>query len=55
VTGDWNGSGFDKIGLFRNGIWYLDYNGSGGWDGFDIDRSYENFAVSGGKPVAGHW
>jgi hypothetical protein len=24
VTGDWNGNGVTKIGIFRNGLWYLD-------------------------------
>ena len=28
VVGDWNGDGRTKIGVFRNGIWYLDFNGN---------------------------
>ncbi|MEZ5584614.1 MAG: hypothetical protein R3F37_19240 [Candidatus Competibacteraceae bacterium] len=26
---DWNGSGADKVGTFRNGTWFLDFNGNG--------------------------
>jgi hypothetical protein len=35
VVGNWNGSadGKAKIGVFRNGTWYLDYPGSGKWIG----------------------
>jgi len=39
VVGNWNGSadGKAKIGVFRNGMWYLDYSGtyatSGTWAG----------------------
>ena len=35
VTGDWNGDGTTKIGVFRPSIgwWFLDYNGNGQWDG----------------------
>jgi hypothetical protein len=28
VVGDWSGTGTTKIGVFRNGVWILDYNGS---------------------------
>ncbi|MEZ5584615.1 MAG: hypothetical protein R3F37_19245 [Candidatus Competibacteraceae bacterium] len=33
AAGDWNGSGTDKVGVFRNGTWFLDFNGNGQWDG----------------------
>ena len=33
VVGDWNGNGVSKIGVFRSGNWYLDYNGDGQWSG----------------------
>ncbi len=29
VVGDWNGDGKTKIGIFRNGTWYLDADGNG--------------------------
>jgi hypothetical protein len=56
VSGDWNGSGSGKMGVFRpnSGIWYLDYNGNGLWDGCGIDRCI-NFGMSGDQPVAGDW
>ena len=37
VVGDWNGSGTTKIGIYRNGTWYLDRNGNGVWDGTPTD------------------
>ncbi len=35
VSGDWDGTGSTKIGLFRpsTGAWYLDANNNGTWDG----------------------
>jgi len=38
-VGDWNGDGRDKAGIFRAGLWVLDYNGNGQWDGPSIDRT----------------
>lgn len=35
LAGDWNGDGTDKIGVYRNGEYYLDMNGNGRWDGSD--------------------
>ena len=32
VVGDWNGDGKTKIGIYKDGVWYLDYNGNGVWD-----------------------
>jgi hypothetical protein len=58
VVGDWNGTGTSKIGLFRNGTWYLDYNGNGVWDGCgatpDKDRCIY-FGEAGDKPYVGDW
>jgi hypothetical protein len=58
ITGDWNGDGFSKIGVFRKGMWYLDYNGNGKWDGCGdtptTDRCY-NFGLTTDIPVAGDW
>ena len=31
VVGDWNGDGKTEIGIYQNGAWYLDYDGSGNW------------------------
>ena len=58
VIGDWNGNGVSKIGVFRNGNWYLDYNGDGQWSGCgttaDTDRCY-TFGMTGDIPVIGDW
>ena len=56
ITGDWNGDGTVKIGVFRSGVFYLDYNGNGTWDGASTDRQYA-FApyVAGDIPVIGDW
>ncbi|NJM13555.1 MAG: hypothetical protein HC889_18350, partial [Synechococcaceae cyanobacterium SM1_2_3] len=56
AAGDWNGDGKAKVGVFRAGTWYLDYNGNGAWDGCGVDRCYEgSFGQAGDWPVAGKW
>jgi hypothetical protein len=59
VTGDWNGDGSTKIGVFRSvngqGRFYLDYNGNGIWDGCSLDMCYSSFGLPGDWPVAGKW
>ncbi|MHB8882839.1 MAG: choice-of-anchor L domain-containing protein [Thermodesulfovibrionales bacterium] len=56
VTGDWNGSGSKKIGVFLDGTWYLDYNGNGAWDGGVTDRqSVFGAGLTGVVPVSGKW
>ena len=56
AAGDWNGDGKAKVGVFRKGTWYLDYNGNGAWDGCGIDRCYVgSFGQTGDWPVAGKW
>jgi hypothetical protein len=58
VTGDWDGTGIVRQGVFRNGNWYLDYNGDGQWSGCgtttDTDRCY-TFGMAGDIPVIGDW
>jgi hypothetical protein len=44
-----------KIGVFRNGGWYLDYSGNGWWDGPVTDLKYPAFGTTGDAPVAGDW
>jgi hypothetical protein len=35
-TGDFAGDGIKKVGVYRNGTWYIDYNGNGKLDGKDL-------------------
>jgi hypothetical protein len=51
VVGDWNGDGSRKIGVYRNGTWYIDYNGNGHWDAGDIEAKTN--AKSGDRPIVG--
>ncbi|GFE59357.1 carboxypeptidase regulatory-like domain-containing protein [Geobacter sp. AOG1] len=56
VVGDWNGDGKTEIGVFINGIWYLDMNGNGQWDGEGIDvRGVFGAGVPNAIPVVGDW
>ena len=55
VVGDWNGDGRTKVGLFRQGFfWILDYNGNGLWDGPGVDRVI-SLGQGGDTPVIGDW
>jgi len=42
-----------NIGLYQNGIWYLDTNGNGAWDA-GSDKVF-NFGAPGWSPVLGDW
>jgi hypothetical protein len=56
ATGDWTGSGTTKIGVFANGIWYLDLNGNGLWDNTPTDARYTfGVGLAGAVPVTGDW
>ena len=52
VVGDWDGTGKKRIGVFRNGIWYLDTNGNGFLDAGDQTVT---FGQAGDVPVVGDW
>jgi hypothetical protein len=56
LVGDWNGSGTAKVGAFRpsDGTFYLDYNGSGTWEGCGTDRCLQ-IGLSGDTPLVGKW
>jgi hypothetical protein len=54
VTGDWLGTGVTRLGVFRNGQWFLDLNPNGAWDGCGTDGCY-NFGQAGDIPVTGDW
>jgi FtsP/CotA-like multicopper oxidase with cupredoxin domain len=55
VVGAWTGGGATKIGVFRNGQWFLDLNGNGVWDGCGPDGCYASFGQAGDVPVVGDW
>jgi C1A family cysteine protease len=56
VVGDWNGDGTTKIGIYSNGVWYLDMNGNGQWDGEPTDKiAYFGAGLNGAVPVVGDW
>jgi hypothetical protein len=54
MLGDWNGDGRTKVGIYYNGLWYLDYDGNGVWDGGVNDKQYV-FGWSGMTPLVGDW
>jgi uncharacterized protein YkwD len=54
VFADWNSDTRDNIGIFRNGIWIIDYNGDWDWDGTATDR-VAAFGQAGDIPVTGSW
>ena len=56
VTGDWNGDGKTKVGVFVNGTWVLDYNGNYIWDGSGLDKSINwSTGLTGEVPITGDW
>jgi hypothetical protein len=56
VVGDWTGDGIRKIGVYRQGSWYLDLNGNGVWDGCGVDACISSFGgLPGDVPVVGDW
>ncbi|TAN39649.1 MAG: hypothetical protein EPN25_10755 [Nitrospirae bacterium] len=56
VTGDWTGNGTTRVGVYDSGIWYLDINGNGAWDGTLTDRQYIfGVGLSGSVPLSGRW
>jgi cytochrome c peroxidase len=56
VVGDWNGTGAAKIGVYSDGVWYLDINGNGTWDGTPVDAQFSfGTGLAGALPVAGDW
>ena len=56
LVGDWDGTGFGKVGVFRpsDGTFYLDYNGSGTWEGCGTDRCL-SIGLDGDTPLVGKW
>src|SRR5215831_1299314 len=54
VMGDWDNSGKLKMGIFRNGYWYVDWNDNHGWDAEDAQHIFA-FGVPGDYPIIGDW
>ena len=52
LVGDWNADTRDEIGVYQDGNWHLDYDGTGVWS--SGDRSY-GFGTNGWTPVIGKW
>ncbi len=52
IVGDWNGTGATKIGVFRNGTWILNMNGTG--KNSSSDRQF-TFGQAGDIPIVGDW
>ena len=57
VVGDWTNEGRDKIGVFApaTGLWELDANGNGRFDGCSVDFCPSLFSSPGDIPVVGNW
>jgi hypothetical protein len=57
ITGDWNGSGRTKAGIYRssNGLFVLDYDGDGRFTNQDRSFSLNIGIQAGDVPVAGDW
>ena len=55
ISGDWDGDGYDEIGVWWGGYFYLDYNGNGVWDGTVTDRKQGPFVCSIDTPIIGDW
>lgn len=55
VAGDWTGTGQTRLGVFRNGLWYLDLNNNGQWDGVAGGDGVFAFGLPGDVAVVGDW
>lgn len=52
VAGDFNGDGFAEQGMFVDGRWFIDLNGTGSWDAGDLQLT---LGRPGDLPVVGDW
>ena len=52
IVGNWNGTGSNRIGVFRNGTLILDNNGSNAWEPSD---QVGGFGIAGDLAVIGNW
>jgi len=52
IAGDFNGDGFDELGMFVDGRWFVDLNGNNTWDRDDL---WASFGSHGDLPIVGDW
>jgi serine-aspartate repeat-containing protein C/D/E len=52
ITGDFNGDGATDVGVFRQGRWFIDLNGNGGWDQGDL---WARLGHKDDLPITGDW
>lgn len=52
VTGDFNGDGVSDVGIFVDGMWYIDLNGNGRWDDDDL---WVQLGSRDDLPITGDW
>jgi hypothetical protein len=57
VSGDWDGDGRTEVGVWRPslGLFLLDLNANGCWDGVAGGDRTSRFGAAGDRPVAGDW
>jgi Divergent InlB B-repeat domain len=57
IVGDWDGTSKVRIGVFRpsTGMWYLDMNGNGILDSWEVNAGLGPFGHAGDLPVVGKW
>lgn len=57
IVADWLGSGTSQIGTFDSatGMWQLDTNGNGVFDGCTVDHCIGPFGQAGDIPLVGQW
>ena len=55
VIGDWTGNGLMRVGLFRDGVWFLDLNGNRRWDGEEGGDGVFSFGLPGDIAAPGDW
>jgi len=52
VAGDFNGDGFDEVGIYVAGEWFIDLNGDGKWNAGDL---WAKLGTRKDMPVTGDW
>jgi len=52
VAGDWDGDGVSEIGVYLDGLWFLDLNGNGTWDEGDL---WVRLGTMADRPAVGDW